>query len=1024
MNKQAIFLKYLSYLVVFVLFNGFSLDSIAQDITVSGVVKDAKGETMPGVTIVIKETIVGTTTDLDGKYSISVPSDATLVFSSIGYKKQIVLVSNRTKIDLVLNEDVEALDEVVVVGYGTVKRSHLTGSVSKVKNEKLDQIPLGRVDDALQGQIAGVNIQQTNPAAGEAPVIRIRGQGSISFGSDPLIVLDGIVVGNDGDFLASLDMNDVESVEVLKDASSGAIYGSRGANGIIMITTKKGVEGPTKFSYNGYVGFKDVPKNDVLTSVDDWLEQAREGGNGELSDRLQFIERVGQNTDWEEVMMDGGMIQSHSISAKGGTKNTKFTTSMSYLNDEGVLLTDNYEKINFKVRLTTQLRDKIKFGLNLNPSHIDQVRFPVGVHDAIRQSPWLPLYLDEDNIQFVNRFSNNGLWADAQVGDYAWENMFVNYDVASGTPVQNGGVGISTTSNASALAKILEREKTKKQTKVYANTFLQYDISEDFFLKQTFGGDFRYTKVADVIGVEGIRGGAENTRNDRDSQVRWHTVSESTANYKKKFGDHNFNVVAGFAFETWRVEESVIESGGFGDGSVSTITAPFVNNASTYEAEEKLISYLSRFTYDYKDRYLLAASIRRDGSSKFGTDSKFGWFPAISAGWIVNKENFFPENKILNTLKVRASYGITGSNSGIGEYDYIGLLDQVGTGFGQVGFGAVNIQNNDLRWEKLQEFNPGIDASFLGNKINLSFDYYDRISKDLLLEAPIPSVTGFSSALVNRGAVQNRGIEIELMTRNYTTRDFSWSTQFILTRNVNTLLDFADSDGLISISDEKRPAEWIALEGNPISSFYGYVVEKEIPLEFISEPYYPINGQSQDIYVKDLNGDGVIDTDDRTILGSPFPDFVWSVNNNFKYKNWDASFMFQGSHGAEVRNIASQYLNYEESSAQDFVPGFEDADQVAQRIFTSDDIQDASYIALRNLNIGYSFSVKVLKKVGVQKFRVYFAGQNLIYKWADDYEGYNPEGIDQGLDSPLTYGYQRGPAPIYRSYSFGVNLDF
>lgn len=1007
----------------------FGMQVSAQDVTVSGVVKGDDGQTIPGVSIVVQNTTTGTTTDLEGKYSLTVPEDATLVFSGMGFKTQIVPLGGRSKIDISLAEDVEKLDELVVIGYGAIKKSHVTGSVSKVKNEKLDQIPLARVDDALVGQVSGVTIQSTNPAAGEAPTIRVRGQGSISFGSDPLIVLDGIVVGNDGDFLSSLDMNDVESVEVLKDASSGAIYGSRGANGIIMITTKQGVEGPTKFSYHGYVGFKQVPKNDILTTPEDWFDYVRDNNEGELTERLTYVDELGTYTDWQDVMMDGGLITSHAVSAKGGTKNTKFTTSMSYLNDEGVLLTDNYEKINFRVRMNTKLRDKLQFGFNVNPSYTEQRRFPIGVHDALRQNPWLPLYLDEENIDYVNRFREPdadgvGRWANAQVGDYAMERMFDDYDLEAGQPsAELTGTDISSTSNQNSLAKVLERDRRKRQTKVYANTFLKYDVTKDLYLKQTFGGDFRLTRNNNWTGVEASRNGVGDSESTRTSQQRWHTVSESTVNYKKTFGGHTINSVAGFAYETWHTEITELEAVGFTDDLIQTIPAANLSLGFSREFEERLISYLGRVTYDYMDRYLASFSVRRDGSSKFGSNTKYGWFPAVSAGWAVNKEKFFPENNVLNDLKVRASYGITGSNN-VGEYAYLGLLDPVNTGFGAIGYNPINIENPDLQWERLVEFNPGIDASFLSGRLNLSFDYYQRTSLDLLLDVPIPTVTGFETALVNQGEVKNEGVEFEVVTRNYTTRDFSWTSSIIAQHNKNTLTDFAGADGLISIVDDKRPAEWIAQEGAPISSFYGYVVEREIPIEFISDPFYPINAQSQDIYVKDLNGDGIIDPDDRTLLGSPYPDLVWSVTNNLKYKNFDFTMMFQGAHGAEVRNISSQYIKNEFSGSQDYVDGFEDAGLVTERIFTSDDIQDASYVALRNLNIGYALPARMLAKAGFARARVYFSAQNLMYFMASDYEGFNPEGIDQGLDSPLTYGYQRGPAPIYRSYTLGINLDF
>ena len=1017
--------KWRSTVFTLLLFFGLSSGLSAQNITVTGTVSSSDGETVPMASVVVQGTSKAVVSDALGKYSIDVSKDATLIFSGTGFISQVVPVANRPLIDVVLNPDNELLDEVVVVGYGTIRKSHLTGSVAKIENKILDQIPLGRVDDALSGQITGVTIQQTNPAAGEAPTIRVRGQGSISFDSDPLIVLDGIVVGNDGDFLSSLDMNDVASVEVLKDASSGAIYGSRGANGIIMITTKKGVEGPTKFSYNTYVGFKDVPSNDVLSTPSEWADFVRENNNGELTDRMKYIEQLGNYTNWEDVMFDGGMITSNAISARGGTKNTKFTASVSHLNDQGVLLTDNFEKLNFRINLTTKLRERIQFGVNLNPSHTEQRRFPIGVHDAIRQAPWTPLWLTEDNIGYVNRYRENGRWSDVKVGDYAMERMFDDYDLENGMPDPNmSGTDISTTSNQGSLAKVLERDRRKYQTKVYANTFLKYQITDALSFKQTLGGDFRYTKNREWFGIEATRNGARDSRSNRSTDIRWHSVSESTLNFDKEWGDQTLNAVAGFAFEKWQTEQTRLTSAGFSNDLIQTIPGANLTGGEMVEFEESLLSYLSRVNYTLKDRYLLTASIRTDGSSKFGPDTKYGIFPAVSAGWMVSQEDFFPANSPINNLKVRASYGLTGNNNGIGAYDHLGLISPFGTGFGQIGYNATNIENPNLGWEKLREINPGIDLSMWGSRFNLSLDLYQRKSEDLLLQVPVPSVTGFTTALVNRGEVENKGFELEMMTRNVNTRNFTWSTSYILTHNQNTLVDFAGAGDLISIVDGKRPAEWIARVGSPISSFYGYVVEDEIPLEYIKNPFYPINAQSQDIYVRDLNGDGVIDTDDRTILGSPYPDFVWSVTNNFKYKNFDIMVMMQGSHGAEVRNISSQYIKNEFSSNQDYSTEFPDAHLVKQRIFTSDDIQDASFISLRNLNIGYNVPTSTLKQLGVQRLRVYASAQNLLYIMAEGYEGYNPEGIDQGRGNPLTYGYQRGPAPIYRTFSLGVNLDF
>ncbi len=1000
---------------------GEDLDAIITGVIIS----DADNLPVIGANIIVKGTDRGTVSDIDGSFELDANANDILVISYLGFATQEITVGQRTDISIVLYEDATALNEVVVIGYGTSKRSHLTGSVSKVNNDKLDQIPMSRVDDALVGQIAGVTIQATNPAAGEAPAIRVRGQGSISFDANPLIVVDGIAVGTDADFLSSLDMNDVQSVEVLKDAASSAIYGSRGANGIIMITTKQGKAGETLFSYDSYVGVKSVPDPGVLTTVDDWLDFTRANNGGQLPEKLQYVERVGQQTDWHKAIMDGGVIQSHSLSARGGTAKTKFRASLSYLDDEGVLVTDNYKKINFRLNLDSKINDRISFGIMLNPSVTNQRQFPIGFHDAIRQHAWLPLYLDESTIGYVNRTRENGRFANAQIGDYAMERMFDDYNLDANAPSAGSGTDISGTSNASAYAKILERNYTRKQTKVYSNAYLNVKLTDDLSFKQSFGGDFRYSNRDRWDGVKASRNAEGGTRARKDTDNQFHLVSESTLNFNKRIGVHDFNIVAGMAYEEWERNTLSLVAAGYDNDFIQTITAANLTGASELKLEEALISYLGRINYSYDDKYLLSVSLRTDGSSKFGPDNKFGFFPAASVGWRVSEEDFLKDNEFMDHLKLRASYGITGSNAGIGQYDHIGLISPVGTGFGVNGFNATNISNTELGWEKLREVNLGFDLGLVDGRFGVSFDYYNRTSEDLLLNLPVPSVTGFVSALVNKGEVQNKGFELELNSRNVTNREFTWTTSVLFTRNKNTLLDFAGANGLISSVDSKRPAEWIASEGSPIASFYGYVVDKEIPLEFIRNPFYPINGQSQDIYVRDINGDGVIDPDDRTVLGSPFPDFVWSVNNTFTYNNFDLGFMFQGSQGAEVRNISSQYINQEFSSNQDYSGDFADANLVQQRIFTNDDIQDASYIALRNLNLGYTFPRSLLENVGLTKLRLYISGQNLMYIMSDSYVGYNPEGIDTGgSNTPLTYGYQRGPAPIYRTISAGVNVSF
>ena len=994
--------------------------------TISGVVTDASSKPIQGVTVLVKNANTGAITDAEGKFSLSAKTTDVLEFSFLSFETQEILVGNQTVFTVQMKQNSEALEGVIAIGYGTQKKSHLTGSISKIENKTLDQIPIGRVDDALTGQITGVNIQMTNPSAGEAPTIKVRGQGSISFDASPLIVVDGIAVGSDPDYLSSLDMNDVASIEVLKDAASSSIYGSRGANGIIMITTKGGVEGPTQFSYNSYVGIKSVPHRDVLPSLSDWFAQTE--GEAQIAARREYIEKFGEGTDWEKVMFDGGLITSHSVSASGGTKNTKFMTSLSYLNDQGVLLTDNFEKLNFRLNLDTRINDRVSFGVVLNPSTTEQRRFPIGVHDALRQNPWLPLYLTEDNIKYVNRTRENGAYANAKVGDYAMERMFDDFDLIANAPDPgNSGTDISSTSNQSALAKVLERDRRRFQTKIFTNAYLNINLTDNLFFKQNIGGDLRFSKDENWAGVQSSRNFAGGTEASRSTSDQVHAISESTLNFSKIINtNHELNAVGGFAFESWNRDYSSIDAAGYSNDLIKTIPAANVVGASTSKTSEALASFLSRVNYAYADKYLVSLSARWDGSSKFGPDNKYGFFPAASVGWNIAKEDFMNSVTMISDFKGRLSYGVSGSNSGIGEYDYIGLISPVGTALGgntTNGYNATNISNSELGWEKLKEVNIGFDVALYKGKIGATADFYNRTSSELLLDLPVPAVTGFQTALVNKGIVENKGFELELFANPLKSKTTKWRTSVLLTHNKNTLVDFAGASGLISIVDDKRPAEWVAIEGNPISSFYGYVVSgEEIDPQYIKNPFYPIGGQTQDIYVRDLNGDGVIDTDDRTVLGSPYPDYIYSWNNTVSYAGFDLTLMFQGSQGAEVRNIASQYINNEFAGDQDYIATFPDADKVVQRIYTSDDIQDADYFALRNLNLGYTFKKASIGKIGLGGLRLYVGGQNLMYVMAKNYVGYNPEGIDQGADNPLTYGYQRGPAPIYRTISFGVNV--
>jgi len=997
----------------------------------SGTISGADGQPIPGATILVQGTNNGTTSDFDGNFTIAVETNQIIDISYLGYISQSIPYTGQDNLIISLEEDLNELDEIVVTGYGTQKKSNLTGSISKVVNKNLDQIAVSRVDDALVGQVSGVNIAATEGEAGSAPTIRIRGTGSITGVSDPAIVVDGLLVDND--YLGNLDMNDVASFEILKDAASAAIYGSRGANGVILITTKEGVAGKTKFSYNTYTGFKDARQSEAyyFSLADEAAEEL--AATGELSDKTERKLQIGVDRDWQDVIFDGGVITSHSFAARGGDKNTKFSTALNYIHDEGVLLTDDFKKYNFKLKIDTKVNEKLSLGFNLSPSYSNRRRFDGSTHDILRQTPWLPLYLDENTIQHVNRIRDGGKYANAQIGDYAVQRMFDDWDLVNNVAV-NSGTDISNTSNTNPAAKVLERDRNDYKFKLYGSMYLKYKLAEGLNFKTTVLGDFQNTKRDRWQGVLSNRNGASAASYEISSLNRIHFVNDNFLSYDKEINGHEINAILGFSAEKWDTEYEFSSGKGYQSDLLKTISAadPSTVIGQSYNYAQRLISYISRINYAYKDKYLASVSFRRDGYSAFGPESKYGDFPAASIGWIASNEDFLKDSSVISNLKFRFSYGVTGNpffNVGdvlVNNFPYLSLLQSstaVVDGSSATGFNPINIANSSLQWERSIEVNPGIDFSLFSNRISGSVEYYERTSDQLLINNPVSSTTGFSEAIVNIGEVKNSGIEFEFRTKNVTSENFTWNSTFLMSTNDNELLNFGDSDGQIQNIDSKRAAEWINSVGQPISSFYGWVVDRDIPLENLKAPYHPIGAEAQDVYVKDLNGDGLIDDDDKTILGDPYADLIWSFANEFTFGDFDFSFMIQSSYGAKVRNMGDQYLFNHFNSAMDFNPATTpDQGFIKQKIFTDDIIQDASYVALRNVNLGYKFPRAILSNLNLSSARLYASGQNLIYSTAADYTGFNPESINN--TSPTTYGYQRAGSPIFRTISIGLNVEF
>jgi len=1018
-NKTICSLHLLAVILILNIFQISASFSAQQVKTITGTVTDQAGSPIPGVSVAVLGTTVGTLTDDVGNFSLTVPEGArTLSFSFVGMTTQEVEIAGQTVFNITLEENLTEL-EIVVIGYGTAKKSHLTGAVSKVSNERLEQIPTSRIEEALVGKVSGVNIQMVDASAGSAPTIRVRGIGSITADASPLIVMDGIVVSPD--YLGSIDMDDIESVEVLKDASSAAIYGSRGANGVIMFTTKKGTAGKTVFAFNAYRGLKyTFPKRRYkpFSTVSEWKEFVLENNNGVLTDQMKYIELLGTETRWPDVFFEEGTVANYSLSARGGSDKTKFSVSTNFMRDDGVLLTDNFKKMSLRLNLSTKPHKRIEFGGMINPSYSSQRKFADAIHSTLRAAPWLPIYHDENTIRYVKSSYSN-----VKIGDYAMERHFDGYILPGNTT----GTTISTSSSVNPVARVVELDEREYNLNLFTNVFTTINIFRGLNLTSSLSASYQNKQEDDWAGSKADTQGPSGIESVYNTSTTLHLTNENIFSYNTVIGKHEINAIAGLSFEKWRITLSEIEGAGFAFDYIRTINAASViAGASTEIMEESLAAFISRFNYSYNNRWLLSLSARYDGSSRFGADTRFGFFPAGSIGWRISEEDFIKNIGWISNLKARVSYGVTGNNTGIGYYGSIGRLESITAilnGAKVSGFNPLNISNTDLRWEKCVEWGPGVDFGFLKNRLNLSFDYYIRRSKDLLLDQEIASVTGFSTATVNIGEVKNSGFEIELGSLMISTPVISWNASVNMSHNVNELVDFAGASGLITYVDAKRPSEYIALEGNPISSFYGYKYVKDIPIEWLRDAFYPINGKGQSVYVKDLNGDGVITPDDRTILGSPYPKFVWGFNNSINIKMFDLSFTVQGSHGAKTLNLDPQYWEKHFDSQMSYVAAFPDKNLVVPRIMTDKCVQDASFVALRSIILGCTIPSKISSRIGITSARIYVSGQNLIYLMSDSYTSFNPEGVTES-ESPLRGGYQVGAAPVPSAVTVGLNVEF
>lgn len=1054
---------------------------LAQVKQITGKVLSASGEPLSGATIVSDQKSSAVSA-ADGTFTIRVNNNATsLTFSHVGLAAQTIKIGARNTIDVRLQPAQGTLDDVVVVGYGTQRKSHVTGAVSKYSNERLDELPVARLDQALQGKIAGVQITNTTSEAGATPRIRVRGLSSINAGADPLVVVDGHPVP---DGLAFVNMADVESVEVLKDAASAAIYGSRGASGVIIVTTRSGKADKTRYTAKVSSGLRSAYKTQDMMTVSEYAtllfnEAALRNNDASVpanqknritaQERAQYvIENTimgGQPTDWQKEALRTANVRNVQMNVSGGRKEFKYFLSGAYQKDDGMMFHSSYDKLSLRGKVETQLGKRVKLNLNLNPTYTKRERPAVGYIDFVRFPSFLPAKHTDSSAAFV---SSLPAWSGIRPGDWAQVGHF-NGRVYSGL-MPDGSVWTNTAAT-DPFSSSNNTPKSVMETRFINNDEYRMLSSGDLTFNLAKGLDLRTTGSAYVIYTDGLDFAQTNNNRQGDVNRGIYTnrltidlLSENTLNYVKNFGDHAFTALAGFTAQKTTTKSARTEATNFPSDNIRTLntalqivqpTSDANNNPQgtyTFQNSVGLLSVLGRITYSFKDKYLMSASFRQDGSSYFGPDRKWGNFPSLSAGWLVTKEDFMKDIEWLSNFKLRASYGVTGNNR-IVDFAFVDLLYPASYAFGSstgtVASGQLPsrdvLSNPNITWERTFQYNYGTDIALFRNALTLSVELYQSKTDRLLLRQSVMGFTGATQAWNNIGSIGNNGLEIELTSNNIRKKDFRWTTTANLSRNRNKLREFG-GEAFVLNTGERNEAYSTAV-GFPSIRFWGYKTDgvwlsqadadaARAKDKGTANPavYFTAGG----LKLQDINGDGMISPADRSEIGNPFPDFTWGLNNSLSYKNFDLSFLLQGVQGIDVINgdafynesrkynrkynngnrwVSPQYPG--DGKTPYFTSGFD-------WMLTDYVVEDGSYMALREVILGYKLPDRFAKTIRLSSARVYCSAQNALVVWADNYRGINPEARSTSgqYASPLIDGYQRGGFPMPRTIIFGLDINF
>lgn len=1024
------------------------IDEVEQTVIVKGTVVDSNNDPLIGVSVFVVGASAGSVTDMNGKFSISVPANkTTLKFSYVGFSTQTVSVKGKKEIRLILHEDLQQLDEVVVVGYGVQQKSHLTGGITKVNMEGMEDMPTARLDQALMGKAAGVQILNLTSEVGADPEIMVRGTSSFSASSTPLVVVDGFPM-DDG--IDAINPSDVQSIEILKDAASAAIYGSRAANGVIVITTKSGTANKPKYSLKLKWGARDAYKLYPMMTTKEYIQQriadySLTGQTLSTGDVAQYILSEHCDTDWQnEAFRSNANYFSADFSISGGAKGLRYFVSGAYTDDKGILLKNYYQRYNMRARIDADLSKRVSVGINIAPTYTESERPGTNFMGFVRSPSWMPARHNEYTAGGTGRTE----------GEFTKGAHFSSMKYTGINPQTGEEVTVVATpwnsNNNNPLATLTNISQPSEQYRMQLQGYIEIKLLEGLKFRSSNSYSMNYTEST-VYRNEGAVNDSDPSRGYYSNNKTIRLSSENTFTYSRKIKKiHAIDALLGASvYQNTTTKAGILGFDFLTDDIHSLSAAGRIDQyegtalrTGTWKSDEAMLSYFGRVNYALKDRYLLSATIRTDGSSKFGKDNRWGWFPSVSGGWRISEEPFIKEHAHwLNQLKVRASYGVTGTNAII-NYANTDLLDPapyvLGAGSGSVTVGFANnsttLGNRALQWEQTSESNFGLDLLIFNSRIGITFDYYYAITKSLLYEKTVNSIAGYNKAWTNEGKLRNRGFEVELTTYNINNRKFKWNTSFNISLTRNRLLDLGGPAEQITLGSNKQ--YYVARVGEPLIQFYGYktVGVWKNQEEIDNNPHH-VSDRPGGLRVANANGDEVINDDDRVVLGSPYPDFIWGMTNQLKYKDFDLSFVFQGQVGGKVFNGNGNYNEFNDRAPK-YITGRWLSEEhpgngkVPYRDFgishflTDYQIEDAGYFALRDVTVGYTLPKKMARKMGLTGLRIYATGQNLLYLMSSNYRGVNPEARSGSRAAMVKNSAQAGSFPIMRTYNLGLNINF